>query len=385
MKHPTSLPAAALALALGAALATPTSAQSPQPTLYIDVATHAMPSMPGMGALGRLAGTMGGSGQASYGQARHPGMPGRYLDVALLNPRQPGSPARQAVPAGLRVEDAIDLLPQARQQPAPRDTDNDHIGIADGTSGRMTIRYYWGCGEQARAGQPREYTVSYANGKFKESGRGLEPRQVPETGAKVDARHALWPNPNSRKAVPAKASLVGTHQLSGQGLEALRFELGAEHDFLPELQLTSEKAGDGTVLRWNEVQGARAYFIHAMASGEGDTMVMWSSSEDGYAGPELFDYLPEKKVGEWLGKRTLLPAAARDCRIPREVLAAGEPMLQMIAYGNDRTLRQSGLNVHVRTKSTAMLMPGMSSSARDAAKPAAREGAKSLLRGLIGR
>ena len=36
-----------------------------------------------------LAGAMGGD-RASYGMARHPGMQGKYLDVALHNRRQPG-------------------------------------------------------------------------------------------------------------------------------------------------------------------------------------------------------------------------------------------------------------------------------------------------------
>src|SRR3546814_3686904 len=41
----------------------------------------------------------------------------------------------------------------------------------------------------------------------------------------------------------------------------------------------------------------------------------------------------------------------------REVFAGGEPMVQMIAYGNQRTITQPGWRVHVRNKSTAMLMP----------------------------
>src|SRR5690606_39151986 len=79
--------ASTLALALSAAtLAAP--AQAAPAELYIDAATHAMPGMPGMGAMGRLAGAMGGQ-RPSYGMTRHPGMPGRYLDVALYNRAAP--------------------------------------------------------------------------------------------------------------------------------------------------------------------------------------------------------------------------------------------------------------------------------------------------------
>src|SRR3546814_11597253 len=84
---------------------------------------------------------------------------------------------------------------------------------------------------------------------------------------------------------------------------------------------------------------------------------MWSSAQDGYAGPELVDFLPESLVAQWTKKRTLLAADARSCTIPREVFAGGAPMVQMIAYGNERTITQPGWRVRVRNKSTAMLMP----------------------------
>src|SRR3546814_15601179 len=82
---------------------------------------------------------------------------------------------------------------------------------------------------------------------------------------------------------------------------------------------------------------------------------MWSSAQDAYAGPELVDYLPESLVAQWTKKRTLLGADARSCTIPREVFAAGTPMVQMVAYGSQRTISQPGWRVHVRSKSTAML------------------------------
>src|SRR3546814_12006344 len=107
---------------------------------------------------------------------------------------------------------------------------------------------------------------------------------------------------------------------------------------------------------------------------EGETIVMWSSAQDGYAGPELVDYLPESLVAQWTKKRTLLDADARSCTIPREVFAGGEPMVQMIAYGNHRTITQPGWRVHVRHKSTAMLMPpgGASGASQEDAKPPAK-------------
>src|SRR5690606_22055030 len=165
------------------------------------------------------------------------------------------------------------------------------------------------------------------------------------------------------------------------------FDLGGEHDFLPELELERETTDHGTQLSWNRVDGARAYLIHATAS-DGETIVMWSSAEDAYAGPELIDYLPESLVTQWTKKRTLLGADAQSCTIPDEVFANGAPMVQMVAYGNQRTISQPGWRVHVRNKSTAMLMPSggtAGASPQEAAKPAAKDAAKGVLRGLFGR
>ena len=392
------LPAAsALALALSAA-ALSAPAHAAQAELYIDVATHAMPGMPGMGAIGRLAGAMGGQ-RPSYGMAKHPGMPGKYADIALYNRAAPGQPAAQAVPKGLQLGDNIDLLPRERSAPvANTSTDGtDTLGLADG--GTYKIRYYWGCGEHARSGQPLEHSMTIRNGKVVQSGRAMAPRKVPEQGPEITPQHVLWPNPAARRAISDKASLVGTHHLTGDDVPgAMQFALGEGDDFLPALELESTgNPRDGMNLGWNAVDGARAYFIHAMAT-QGDTVVMWSSSEDGYAGPELMQYLPETLVGQWAGKRTLLGADAREGRIPDEGCAGieGAPMVQMIAYGNERSVQQPRpadaardwspqWTVRVRSKSTAMLMPGLGAgAARDAAKPAGKAAAKGLLRGLLG-
>lgn len=384
-----SLVPAALAVALAAAYA-PAGAQDTQADLYIDVATHAVPGMGGLGALGRLAGAVSG-GNAHYGMARHPGMPGRYMDVALESHIQPGAPAIQAVPRGLRLGNEIDLLPPERTHSgSDGDTGGSaNVALADG--GPYTVRYYWGCGEQVRAGQPATFTMSVRDGKPVHSGRAMTPRSVPQHGVDAGPSYALWPNPSTRRPVSGKASLAGTHRVSGSGVPAsMQFDLGAEHDFLPELELERESNDQGTLLGWNTVDGARAYFIHATAM-DGDTVVMWSSAADAYAGPELIDYLPEALVAQWTRQGTLLGPDARSCQIPREVFGDGAPMVQMIAYGNVRTINdpdaRPGWSVRVRSKSTAMLMPsGMGApSARDAGNEAAGEGAKGLLRGLFRR
>ena len=386
MNISSSFPASALVLGIAAALPTAAHAQTKPADLYIDVATHAMPGMPGAGGIGRMANAMSGH-TANYGMARSPGMAGKYLDIALHNRQRPGTPASQFVPQELRVGERIDLLPAPRRA-ATHVSDSAQASQTSAGDGTFRVRYYWGCGEQVRAGQPAEYTMTIRNGKPVQSGRAPTPRQVPSSGIDPGPEHVLWPNPSSRKTVSAKTSLVGTHRVTGEGLpEAMQFELAREHDFMPELKLRSEKnSQQGTTLQWDAVDGARAYFIHATAM-DGNTIVMWSSAEDGYAGPELIGYLPEKQIAQWTGKRTLLPADARRCAIPREVFAgtgSAAPMLQMIAYGGEHTIRQAGWSVHVRNKSTAMLM-SFGAGAPGASPVPVKDAAKGLLRGLIGR
>src|SRR3546814_18254082 len=80
-----------------------------------------------------------------------------------------------------------------------------------------TLFRSWGCGDQVRAGQPAELTMSVRNGKPVNSGRAMTPRNVPQHGIDAGPEHALWPNQSHRKSVSTKASLVGTHHVTGDG------------------------------------------------------------------------------------------------------------------------------------------------------------------------
>ena len=382
---PISAPSAlagSLAFALAAALPAPAGAQSGKAELTIDVATHTSPGMGG-GLMGRLASRT--VAKPHYGMARHPGLAGRYLDVALYNPARPGVPAQQAIPKGLRLGKQLKLLPPERKGQAD-DAGGDATSMAFSDGGTYRVRYYWGCGEHAGKGQPVEYSVTVRNGKPVQKGRAMKPRFTPDH-IDVDRGYVLWPNQANRDAVSSRASLVGGHHVTGEKLpDAMQFELAAAQDFMAELEpTTTGNTTDGLTLKWNGVDGAQAYFAHATVA-DGDTVVMWSSSEDGYAGHEMLDYLPASKVGQWTTKRTLMGAGARECQVPVEVFAAGgTPMLQMAAHGSERTISGNGWSARVRNKSTSMLVLGADGAARDAAKPTAKEAAKGMLRGLLGR
>ena len=366
------------------------NAQAKDAELYVDVATHASPGMGG-GALGRALAGMVGAGSRHYGMTRYPGMPGRYLDIALRIPGKPAIPARQDVPAGLGLGDHLQLLPGTAQRDLPGGTPGAvGAGAADG---RQRILYYWGCGESARSGQPREFTVTMRNGQVSSGGSAMQPRVISGHEVEPDPGYATWPNTGrgGDRSVPDQGSLVGSHQVSGQGIpDDMRFEIEQTLDFMPPLAVrTQGTPAEGLVVQWDGVSGASGYFIHAMAASDG-TIVMWSSAEDGYAGPEMMAYPTDAQLAQFVDKRTVMPSQARTCSIPREVFAGtgGMPMLQMIAYGAQRTISRPDWSVRIRNKSTAMLMPGMggtASDAREPPRPSAKEAAKGLLRGLIGR
>ena len=109
---------AGIAVAIvGALLALPAASQQakgPKTQLWLDVATHSMPGMPDMssgmgGAARRMFG--GEAMQVHYGSARYAGMPGKYLDIALLNPLNPGREADDLIPAGMQLGKTLPLLP----------------------------------------------------------------------------------------------------------------------------------------------------------------------------------------------------------------------------------------------------------------------------------
>lgn len=414
------LPAAAAAiLALALPAASQTAKKGPETLLYIDLATHDMPGMPGMGGLGKMAmGMFGGrGGNNAYGSTQHPGMPGQYMDVTLRNSLNPGGAAADAVPGGLRLGDSLPLLAPKPQKSEPVERKPQFGGKPPDAAARILI--YWGCGTDVRAGQPRVFEVSSKDGKVKVSG-SMQGRYVPDRDPRTGPDTALWPNDKDTRSVPEGASIAGDHHVTGDRVpESLKFALGQAQDFMPKIALTH--AGDmatGQVWRWQPVANARGYFLSAMGM-QGDTLVLWSSSETSDAGMGLVDYLPNATVDKWIKEKVLLAPTVGSCAIPKGIFAgkdgnAAAGMLQMIAYGPETNLSwppkpkdakvawDPEWNVRVRTKSTAMSMLGMDLGTAmqgrddgDDADRARQERAeeskqdkpnvKSLLKGLLGR
>lgn len=392
-----SLPLRAALLALGCcAVASAALAQNTKPPkaqLWMDLSTGSMAGMPEMdlpeGMGGMLGGMMGGRGGAaggntSYGMARGMNiMPPRVLDIALYNSLRPGVPAEQAIPPGMRMGERLPLVPpQAR---AVRETEPGEVPdeYREAPKGRILI--YWGCGTEVRPGQPR--IIDLARGNPADFGAAFAGRYAPDRGARVSPAYALFPNEQSRVQLSRDSSLVGEHQVLGDGVPAsMKFTLGAAQDLMPAIELQSNGSlNDSIALNWRSVSRARAYYLHAMGQIGNNDMVMWSSAETADTGMGLFDYLPNPTIERWLRERVLLQSDMTQCAIPRGIFAppaggassgrggdAGA-MLRMVAYGGESSFAHPPRPadpkavwapewaVRVRVKSHTMAMLGQES------------------------
>lgn len=359
----------------------------PKAQLWMDLSTGTMAGMPEMdlpaggGAAAMMGGLMGGRGGAgggntAYGAARGMNfMPPRVLDIALYNRLKPGIEASQTIPPGMQMGDSLPLVPPKAEvrehEPGemPRDMPRET------PKGRILI--YWGCAEAVRTGQPR--VIDLARGNAADFGAAFAGRYTPDRGARVGPAYALYPNEKNRVNLSRDSSLVGQHQVLGDGVPAsMKFTLGAAQDLMPPIDLqTSGAVKDSMKATWRQVANARAYYLHAMGQ-VGDDMVMWSSSETGDTGSGLFDYLPNATIDRWLKERVLLQPETTQCAIPAGIFAgagaggrnAQGAMLRMMAYGSEsnfaypprptdpRATWEPDWAVRVRVKSSTMAMLG---------------------------
>ena len=340
--RPTVLAASLCLLGLAASAQT---TKAPKTQLWIDLSTGSMAGMPEMdmpmggGLMGMVGGGRPGMGSNThYGMARTMGiMPPRVIDIALHNSLRPGVEARQAIPPGMRMGESLPLLPKAQPTAPSEPGELPQEYEQQKPKGRILV--YWGCGSEVRAGQSR--VIDLARAKPTDFAVAFAGRAVPDRGARVGPSHALYPNERNQVQLAQGSSLVGEHQVLGEGVPpSMRFTLGSAQDLMPAIDLrTTGKPQDSMGTNWQPVRNARAYYLHAMSQ-NGDDMVMWSSAETPDTGMGLFDYLPNATIDRWLKERVLLPAEATQCAIPRGIFAAGAgrestPMLRMMAYGGE--------------------------------------------------
>ena len=359
----------------------------------MDLSTGSMAGMPEMdmggGAAAMMGGLMGGRGGAgggntTYGMARGMNiMPPRVLDIALHNRLKPGVEANQAIPAGMRMGDSLPLVPPKAEvrEPEPGEMPREHQ--QERPKGRILI--YWGCGENVRSGQPR--VIDLARGNPADFGSAFAGRYTPDRGARVGPAYALYPNEKNRVTLSRDSSLVGAHQVQGDGVpSSMKFTLGPAQDLMPAIELqTSGGLKDSMNATWGTVTNARAYYLHAMGQLGNNDMVMWSSSETADTGMGLFDYLPNATIDRWLKERVLLQPDTTQCAVPKGIFTAPDgrasegAMLRMMAYGGEsnfahpprpadpKAVWEPEWAVRVRVKSQTMAMLGEESGGRRSA------------------
>lgn len=351
----TPLCLALLAVSLGIASpgAPAQTTKPPKVQLWMDLSTGTMAGMPEMDSLpgggGMLGGLMGGmgsggaqgrgasGGNTAYGSARAMSvMPPRVIDIALHNSLRPGVEASQSIPPGMRMGESLPLVPPRAQpvQTEPGEVPQEYQQHQP--KGRILL--YWGCGSTVRAGQPR--VIDLARAKPTDYAQAFAGRAVPDRGPRVGPAYALYPNERNQVNLSRDSSVVGEHQVRGDGVPAsMKFALGAAQDLMPAIDLrTTGKPQDSMGTNWQPVRNARAYYLHAMSQ-NGDDLVMWSSAETPDTGMGLFDYLPPATIDRWLKERVLLAPETTQCAIPQGIFAGGgrdaTPMLRMMAYGGE--------------------------------------------------
>ncbi|MDI6773133.1 MAG: hypothetical protein QME77_11205 [bacterium] len=342
-----------------AAVAQQQEVRPPIAQLWVDVATNtfALPGMPA-GAIGL--------GQNEFGNTRN-GI-GRFMDVALQNRARPqGTQASQAIPSAMRMGASLPLEP-VRAEPTTGGPGSRDPGEMEQPKGRLL--FYWGCGAEVRAGQPR--VLDFARATPQDWAAIWQGRFAPERGARAQPGYSIWPNERDRRMLPDGASLQGDHAVTGEGVPAgLRFALGPNQDLMPAIALSAQGDPQASIpLRWGQIQTARAYFINAFGA-KGNDFIIWSSSEVPEAGMGLFDYLSPANIERWTTERVLLPASATQCAVPRGIFAGADgAMVRMIAYGQElnlvhpprpadpRVAWEQEWTVRVRVKGTVMTLLG---------------------------
>jgi len=396
----------------------PQEVKPPVAQAWIDVATFTgigMPAgMPGAGGgnpMASLGGIFGGgaAGQNRFGQTQSMSA-GRWVDVTLTTRNNPQlAEAQQSVPAGF-LNSALKLLsPKDARSLAPDPGDEGTVEHNDERpKGKMLL--YWGCGEAVRPGQPS--VVDFATATPADLARFFQSRRATQHGAHSAAGRPIWPSAIDSRMVPAQASLVGEHRFAGQGVpDGFSFQLPAAQDLMPPIALKQRDAGGATILEWQALPTARAYFIAAMGRrGNGD-MVIWTSSEQPDSGFGLLDYQTNAAVDRWLKEQVLLAPQIGRCAVPKGMFTGEGATVRMIAYGSELNLsyppRPADPKIawepvwatKVRVKSMTMAMLGMDVSGMSGGEPnrdspvqpnetersTKTPGVTELLKGILGR
>jgi hypothetical protein len=269
------------------------------------------------------------------------GGPSKALQLDLGSKLPPSGPplAAHAIPPGMAMGPTLALKsPKPEKAAEHRETRTPE----DFERPKGKLLLFWGCGETARPGQP--IVIDFAKlaaGQIPPNlFAGERVRIVFPPSASTWPTWGGWPNDDkpSQKGVPANASLIGPHKVTGNYTPEISFTLG--QDWLAGLAMTQTKAASGALtLGWNAVPASTAYFAQMMGGGqgseaEGATVVFWSSSELQTFISGLSDYIAPAEAARLVGKKQLMPPSQTNCAIPKEAMAATQGgLISLVAHG----------------------------------------------------
>ena len=329
-------------LALATAAIAGTAAAAPPATRQVvtgPVATYWMSAQ-------TLSGMSLGGGKPSMSQMMAMARGGSTVSKSLLlqlgSSRKPTgeASAEHLPPSGLGAGASLPLLtPRAQTRSATREEPGPPQGY-EKPRGRMLI--YWGCGETARPGQPLVIDFAkMASGQippaYSQLMTSLQVTAMEPPSPSRNATYGEWPNEKTRTQVPGEGSLLGQHTIRGTYSPQIQFSLADGQDFLPAVQMSTNRQNpSGSFqLGWQPVRGATGYIASTMG-GDGDTFVVWSSSEVQSLLFALPDYLKPADVSRLLANKALMPPSQTSCTVPKQVVeAAPQSMYQFVAYGGE--------------------------------------------------
>lgn len=313
----------ALVLALGLPVLAPAQQQKvtgPQARYWVSAETQTGISAMDGGGAAMMAAMMGGGGGSG---------PRKSVMLELTGTRA-ANPAEgtHSIPGGMNMGPALPLIGERSAAAAP-EHERDIPRMDERPRGRML--FFWGCGESVGTGQPVVLDMAQmadgnvpANLRSTAVARDVPFRLLNSRGA----GYANWPNQRDSKAVPANASLAGTHNVQGNLNPPIRFSVDGANDFMDALTLTRGKTGSGALkLSWNAAATATGYFATGFGAKQGgagnDDMVMWNSSAVRLIGGEsMMRFLPPAEVARLIREKVVLDAKTTECTVPKEVLAA---------------------------------------------------------------
>lgn len=377
--------------------ASPRAAAAAEPPLTYTIRAS---TLSGLGAL--AAGDLSAGGMMRLLMGGAPPSSARTLELSLEAPGPaPGVPrAEHRVPEGLRLGPVLPLVPPLAAAAEPGSP--PAASPPQRPQGRLLL--FHGCAEQAGGQQPQVVSLERllpdqqalarrlaSMGGLRAQADGLR------SGATVLGR---WPNAETMGsgAVPAGASLVGAHTVSGSTTPTLNFSLDSRHDFLAPVELAITAAGGASLLRWQPVAGAEGYLALVAGAGrqEGDLVVWTSSSSPWDDNP--FVGLSSLSAGQEKGKSqagapALLPLSQTSCAVSAQAMQAMQAgVLTFVAPAVTQRLQEPGVSpgwqVQVERQSLLIqpVMEGMPvemPARQEERSPAGGGGTFNLFRGLF--